>query len=80
MSTQITVGLGLVITKEIVQALEDAGVLSAGGDFNVSTIATDLKAVNAVEAVFKNHGMVPPAPVDEILSALPTVMSIFGIK
>lgn len=72
----LVVGKALLIVRDIVDALEDAGILDADGSFDVSVIAEDAKAIALVEEVLVKHGVEVPERVDQIIRALPAFLQI----
>lgn len=77
-SAPLAVGQALIITRDVVNALLSAGVLTEEGVFN-SELAYDLAAIAAIEKVLIKHGVQISAKADEIIQALPLVLKLFGI-
>ena len=74
----VNLGQALIVLGELIQDFKDSGVLMPNGDLTVSNLATDLRAIAAVESTLKAAGLDVPAKADEVLAALPGVVKLFG--
>jgi hypothetical protein len=77
-NSPLAVGQALIITRDVVNALLSAGVLTEEGTFN-GDLAQEVAAIAAVEKVLVKHGVDIPAKADEIIQALPGILGLFGI-
>lgn len=69
-------GKALLVTRDIINALQEAGILTDTGDFDVSVVAEDAKAIALVEGILVANGVPVPERVDQIIRALPSILAI----
>ena len=71
----LTVGVLLSLAGAIGNALTEAGLLDAQGNFMNPTPEAIGKAAQAVEEVLKAKGLVVPKNIDKAIQILPLVLS-----
>lgn len=73
-------GVVLFIVRDVTNYLEQAGLIAVDGKFSTPTIEQDVEIVKVVEKSLKEHGVAVPDQVDIVLSILPTILKVLGVK
>lgn len=73
-------GIILFVIRDGVTYLENKGLITSDGKFGTFTPQDDANLAKLVEDSLKVHGVVVPDEVDKVLTVLPLVLSIAGVK
>lgn len=61
--------------SQIIAILTTEGIIDAQGNF-VDDLQSEIRAFSAIEAQLKADGIVVPSKVDQIIQALPLILSL----
>lgn len=73
-------GAILFVIRDGTNYLETKGLLRSNGTFGVFTPQHDAELAGVIETSLKNHGVVVPNEVDKVMTILPLVLSLAGVK
>lgn len=70
----MNVGQFLRLAKDVIVALDAAGVIQGDGSFQFKNLTADASVAKSIELIIKAHGVVVPEKVDQFLLALPILI------
>ena len=74
-------GLVLLIFKDVVQDLQDAGMILADGSFNFPPTVTPYEVLaGKVNAQLLAHGIKEPKQIQAVIGVIPLVLMLAGIQ
>lgn len=73
-------GAILFVIRDGTNYLETKGLLKSDGKFGTFTPQHDAELAQIIENSLKQHGVVVPNEVDKVLTILPLVLSLAGVK
>lgn len=74
-------GLVLLIFKDVVQDLQDEGMIEADGGFNFPSTASPYEVLaNKVNSQLLAHGIKEPKQVQAVIGIIPLVLMMAGIE
>lgn len=73
-------GVILFVLRDGTNYLESKNLLKTDGKFGTFTPQNDAELAVVIETSLKSHGVVVPNEVDKVLTILPLVLSLAGVK
>lgn len=74
-------GLVLLIFKDVVQDLQDNGMITADGSFNFPSTAAPYEVLaSKVNAQLLAHGVTEPRQVQAIIGMIPLILMLSGVQ
>jgi len=76
----MNIGTALLILADVIKLLKGMMIIDDTGKFRAPTAAEDSIIASRVVAILENYGVDTPDQVEKILTILPVILSLAGIK